>query len=376
MEFIGHIFALHTLHIVVGRLAAVTGIGSRVRVRCAGVVLVGVGNGLPGFGGQTNDVIVCVAPDLVVTLFAGNRIFGGERLCHTGIAGIGDDALFFLTVLDGGGELEDDALVRCKRCLAQLVRINNQFRTVDLVGIAGNRRAAFQQTSLVVCLKCGTAVAVMRQRQFLVGHLQAGLIAELVCRRQIVGQRHAVQFQVCHIGGVASAVVQHSLPDQCITGGDVAVFYRLYVIGIVGLSCKGCHCQLGETGCGGGFGEGDVHLILRRDHTVTAAIFALHHCHLGKGVCQCDFFRRAVCQFLCLVGGQLGLVSQLYATAILICKFFCGNKCKGQRLSNLSCLNAAQSCRICSSLYTIWHIFHAVRQRIFYNDRFPSIVII
>ena len=376
VEFIGHIFALHTLHIVVGRLAAVTRYGSRVRVRCAGVVLVGVGNGLPGFGGQTNDVIVCVAPDLVVTLFAGNRIFGGERLCHTGIAGIGDDALFFLTVLDGGGELEDDALVRCKRCLAQLVRINNQFRTVDLVGIAGNRRAAFQQTSLVVCLKCGTAVAVMRQRQFLVGHLQAGLIAELVCRRQIVGQRHAVQFQVCHIGGVASAVVQHSLPDQCITGGDVAVFYRLYVIGIVGLSCKGCHCQLGETRGGGGFGEGDVHLILRRDHTVTAAIFALHHCHLGKGVCQCDFFRRAVCQFLCLVGGQLGLVSQLYANAPLICKFFCGNKCKGQRLSNLSCLNATQSCIICSSLYTIWHIFHAVRQRIFYNDRFPSIVII
>ena len=129
-------------------------------MRCAGVVLVGVGNGLPGFGGQTNDVIVCVAPDLVVTLFAGNRIFGGERLCHAGIAGIGDDALFFLTVLDGGGELEYKALVRCKRCLAQLVRINNQFRAVELVSIAGNRRAAFQQTSLVVCLKCRTTLAV------------------------------------------------------------------------------------------------------------------------------------------------------------------------------------------------------------------------
>ena len=306
MEFIGHIFALHTLHIVVGRLAAVTGIGSRVRVRCAGVVLVGVGNGLPGFGGQTNDVIVCVAPDLVVTLFAGNRIFGGERLCHTGIAGIGDDALFFLTVLDGGGELEDDALVRCKRCLAQLVRINNQFRTVDLVGIAGNRRAAFQQTSLVVCLKCGTAVAVMRQRQFLVGHLQAGLIAELVCRRQIVGQRHAVQFQVCHIGGVASAVVQHSLPDQCITGGDVAVFYRLYVIGIVGLSCKGCHCQLGETGCGSGFGEADVCGCIRS--FILENRFTVFDNNIGNCVCQSCTLCNRIVEFLCSVRSQLCLI--------------------------------------------------------------------
>ena len=142
------------------------------------------------------------------------------------------------------------------------------------------------------------------------------------------------------------------------------------------LSGIGSYCQFGEAGGGSGFGEADVHLAIGQNHTDAAVIFALHHCHLGKGVCQCDFIRRAVCQFLCLVGGQLGLVSQLYATAPLICKFFCGNKCKGQRLSNLSCLNATQSCIICSSLYTIWHIFHAVRQRIFYNDRFPSIVII
>ena len=353
VEFIGHIFALHALHVVVRRLAAVTGIRSRVSMRCACVSIILIGNRFPGLCGQANDIIVCIAPDLVVLLFAGNRIFCGERLVNGGVTGIGDDALFFLTVLDGGGELEDDALVRCKRCLAQLVRINNQFRTVDLVGIAGNRRAAFQQTSFVVYLKCRTAVAVIRQIQHLIGHLQTGFVAELVGCRQIVGQCHAVQFQVCHIGGVASAVVQHSLPDQGITGGDVAVSYRLYSSVIIGLSCKGGYCQLGEAGGRGGFGEGDVHLILRRDHTVTAVIFALHHCHLGKGVCQCDFFRRAVCQFLCLVGGQLGLVSQLYATAPLIFKFFCGNKCKGQRLSNLSCLNATQSCMICSSLYTI-----------------------
>ena len=375
MEFIGHIFALHALHIVMGRLTAVTGIGSRIRMGCAGVILIGVGNGLPRFSGQTNDIVVCIAPDLVVLLFAGNRIFCGERLVNGGVTGVGDNALAFLSVLDSGGELEDDALVLFQFS-CQLVHRDNQFRAVDLIGGIWNFRAAFQQTSFVVYLKCRTAVAVIRQIQHLIGHLQTGFVAELVGCRQIVGQCHAVQFQVCHIGGVASAVVQHSLPDQGITGGDVAVSYRLYSSVIIGLSCKGGYCQLGEAGGRGGFGEADVHLILRRDHTVTAVIFALHHCHLGKGVCQCDFFRRAVCQFLCLVGGQLGLVSQLYATAPLICKFFCGNKCKGQRLSNLSCLNATQSCIICSSLYTIWHIFHAVRQRIFYNDRFPSIVII
>ena len=375
VEFIGHIFALHALHIVMGRLAAVTGIGSRIRMGCAVMSFIGIRNGLPRFGGQTNDIVVCIAPDLVVLLFAGNRIFCGERLVNGGVTGVGDNALAFLSVLDSGGELEDDALVLFQFS-CQLVHRDNQFRAVDLIGGIWNFRAAFQQTSFVVYLKCRTAVAVIRQIQHLIGHLQTGFVAELVGCRQIVGQCHAVQFQVCHIGGVASAVVQHSLPDQGITGGDVAVSYRLYSSVIIGLSCKGGYCQLGEAGGRGGFGEADVHLILRRDHTVTAVIFALHHCHLGKGVCQCDFFRRAVCQFLCLVGGQLGLVSQLYATAPLICKFFCGNKCKGQRLSNSSCLNATQSCIICSSLYTIWHIFHAVRQRIFYNDRFPSIVII
>ena len=250
MEFIGHIFALHALHVVVRRLAAVTGIGCRVSMRCAGVILIGVGNGLPRFRGQTNDIVVCIAPDLVVLLFAGNRIFCGERLVNGGVTGVGDNALAFLSVLDSGGELEDDALVRCKRCLAQFVCIDNQFRAVDLIGGIWNFRAAFQQTSIVVYLKCRTAVAVMRQRQFLIGHLQTGSVAELVGCRQVVGQCHAVQFQVCHIGGIASAVVQHSLPDQGITGGDVAVSYRLYSSVIIGLSCKGSYCQLGEAGGG------------------------------------------------------------------------------------------------------------------------------
>ena len=160
MEFIGHIFALHALHIVVRRLAAVTGIGSRIRMGCAVMSVIGVGNGLPRFSGQTNDIIVCIAPDLVVLLFAGNRIFCGERLVNGGVTGVGDNALAFLSVLDSGGELEDDALVLCQCCLAQFVHRDDQFCTIDLVGIAGNRRAAFQQTSFVVYLKCRTALAV------------------------------------------------------------------------------------------------------------------------------------------------------------------------------------------------------------------------
>ena len=312
VEFIGHIFALHALHIVVGGLTAVTSIRCRVGVGCAGVILIGVGNGLPRFGGQTNDIVVCIAPDLVVLLFAGNRIFCGERLVNGGVTGVGDNALAFLSVLDSGGELEDDALVRCKRCLAQFVCMNYQLRTIvfDFIYtvIFRNRCAVFQQ-AVGICFKCRTAVAVMRQIQHLIGHLQAGFVAELVGCRQIVGQCHAVQFQVCHIGGIASAVVQHSLPDQGITGGDVALSHLIYVSGvIIGLSCKGSYCQFGEAGGGSGFGEADVHLAIGQNHTVAAVISALHHCHLGKSVGQCDFFRCAVCQFLCLVGGQFGLV--------------------------------------------------------------------
>ena len=106
----------------------------------------------------------------------------------------------------------------------------------------------------------------MRQRQFLIGHLQTGFVAELVGCRQVVGQCHAVQFQVCHIGGgVASAVVQHSLPDQGITGGDVAVSYRLYSSVIIGLSCKGSYCQFGEAGGGYLLCKGHRCLCIRLD---------------------------------------------------------------------------------------------------------------
>ena len=372
VEFIGHIFALHALHIVVRRLAAVTGIGCRIRVGCAIVSIILIGNRFPGLCGQANDIVVCIAPDLVVLLFAGNRIFCGERLVNGGVTGVGDNALAFLSVLDSGGELEDDALVLFQFS-CQLVHRDNQFRAVDLIGGIWNFRAAFQQTSFVVYLKCRTAVAVIRQIQHLIGHLQTGFVAELVGCRQIVGQCHAVQFQVCHIGGVASAVVQHSLPDQGITGGDVAVSYRLYSSVIIGLSCKGSYCQFGEAGGGSGFGEADVHLAIGQNHTVAAVIAALLHCHLGKSVGQCDFFRCAVCQFLCLVGGQFGFVSQTYAAVMQIFKFFSGNKCKSQRLSVLLCVNVTERCISCNSPYTTWHIFHAVRQGVFYNNLFSVV---
>ena len=383
VEFIGHIFALHALYIVVGGLAAVTGIGCRVSMRCACVILIGIGNRFPGLCGQANDIIVCIVPDLCVALFAGNRIFCGERLCHFCIASVGDNAFFFLAVFYSGSELYDDGIVRlqfsfCNACSCHTGNIPADRITVgsgiDCFAGSGNH-TVFVHSKAAVCL----------QRHYKIFCRVAGVI-KFIAAGKIICQRYASKIQPAQFFPVqgslaigicfALAVIEDCLPDQGITGGDIAVFHLLEICVLIVLSGIGSHCQLGEAGGGSGFGEADVHLILRRDHTITAVIFALHHCHLGKGVCQCDFFRRAVCQFLCLVGGQLGLVSQLYATAPLICKFFCGNKCKGQRLSNSSCLNATQSCIICSSLYTIWHIFHAVRQRIFYNDRFPSIVII
>ena len=383
VEFIGHIFALHALHIIVGRLAAVTGIGIRIRVGCAVMSVIGVGNGLPRFGGQTNDIVVCIVPDLRVALFAGNRILCGERLVNGGVTGVGDNAFFFLAVFYSGGELYNDGIVRlqfsfCNACSCHTGNIPADRITVgsgfDRCTSSGNH-TIFVHSKAAVCL----------QRHYKTFCRVAGVV-KFIAAGKIVCQRHVSEIQPAQFfpvqGSLASgicfalAVIEDCLPDQGIAGSDIAVFHLLEICVLIVLSGIGSHCQLGEAGGGSGFGEADVHLILRRDHTITAVIFALHHCHLGKGVCQCDFFRRAVCQFLCLVGGQLGLVSQLYATAPLICKFFCGNKCKGQRLSNSSCLNATQSCIICSSLYTIWHIFHAVRQRIFYNDRFPSIVII
>ena len=383
VEFIGHIFALHALHIVVRRLAAVTGIGCRIRVGCAIVSIILIGNRFPGLCGQANDIVVCIAPDLVVLLFAGNRIFCGERLVNGGVTGVGDNAFFFLAVFYSGSELYDDGIVRlqfsfCNACSCHTGNIPADRITVgsgfDCCTISANH-TIFVHSKAAVCL----------QRHYKTFCRVAGVV-KFIAAGKIICQRHISEIQPAQFfpvqGSLASgicfalAVIEDCLPDQGIAGSDIAVFYLLEICVLIVLSGIGSYCQFGEAGGGSGFGEADVHLAIGQNHTVAAVIFALHHCHLGKGVCQCDFFRRAVCQFLCLVGGQLGLVSQLYATAPLICKFFCGNKCKGQRLSNLSCLNATQSCIICSSLYTIWHIFHAVRQRIFYNDRFPSIVII
>ena len=383
VEFIGHIFALHALHIVMGRLAAVTGIGSRIRMGCAVMSVIGIRNGLPRFGGQTNDIVVCIVPDLRVALFAGNRIFCGERLVNGGVTGVGDNAFFFLSVFYSGGELYDDGIVRlqfsfCNACSCHTGNIPADRITVgsgfDCCTISANH-TIFVHSKAAVCL----------QRHYKTFCRVAGVV-KFIAAGKIICQRHVSEIQPAQFfpvqGSLASgicftlAVIEDCLPDQGIAGSDIAVFYLLEICVLIVLSGIGGYCQFGEAGGGSGFGEANVHLAIGQNHTVTAVISALHHCHLGKGVGQCDFFRCAVCQFLCLVGGQFGFVSQTYAIAILIFKFFCGNKCKGQRLSNLSRLNATQSYIICSSLYTIWHIFHAVRQRIFYNDRFPSIVII
>ena len=383
VEFIGHIFALHALHVVVRGLAAVTGIGCRVSMRCAVVSIILIGNRFPGLCGQANDIIVCIAPDLVVLLFAGNRIFCGERLVNGGVTGVGDNAFFFLAVFYSGGELYDDGIVRlqfsfCNACSCHTGNIPADRITVgsgfDCCTSSGNH-TIFVHSKAAVCL----------QRHYKTFCRVAGVV-KFIAAGKIICQRHVSEIQPAQFfpvqGSLASgicfalAVIEDCLPDQGIASGDIAVFYLLEICVLIVLSGIGSYCQFGEAGGGSGFGEADVHLAIGQNHTVAAVIAALLHCHLGKSVGQCDFFRCAVCQFLCLVGGQFGFVSQLYATAIWIFKLFCGNKCKGQRLSNLSCLNAAQSCIICSSLYTIWHIFHAVRQRIFYNDLFPSIVII
>ena len=361
VEFIGHIFALHALHIIVGGLAAVTGIISRIGVRVAGVSIIGIGNRFPRFGGQTNDIVVCIVPDLRVALFAGNRILCGERLVNGGVTGVGDNAFFFLAVFYSGSELYDDGIVRlqfsfCNACSCHTGNIPADRITVgsgfDCCTIISGNHTIFVHSKAAVCL----------QRHYKTFCRVAGVV-KFIAAGKIICQRHVSEIQPAQFFPVqdslasgicfALAVIEDCLPDQGITGGDIAVFYLLEICVLIVLSGIGSYCQFGEAGGGSGFGEADVHLAIGQNHTVAAVIAALLHCHLGKSVGQCDFFRRAVCQFLCLVGGQFGFVSQFYATVILIFKFFCGNKCKGQRLSNLSCLNAAQSCIICSSLYTI-----------------------
>ena len=383
VEFIGHIFALHALHIVMGRLTAVTGIGSRIRMGCAGVILIGVGNGLPRFSGQTNDIVVCIVPDLRVALFAGNRIFCGERLVNGGVTGVGDNAFFFLAVFYSGSELYDDGIVRlqfsfCNACSCHTGNIPADRITVssgfDCCTSSGNH-TIFVHSKAAVCL----------QRHYKTFCRVAGVV-KFIAAGKIICQRHVSEIQPAQFfpvqGSLASgicfalAVIEDCLPDQGITGGDIAVFYLLDICVLIVLSGIGSYCQFGEAGGGSGFGEADVHLAIGQNHTVAAVISALHHCHLGKSVGQCDFFRCAVCQFLCLVGGQFGFVSQTYVTVIQMFKFSSGNKCKSQRLSVLLCVNVTERFKICNSPYTTWHIFHAVRQGVFYNDLFPSIVII
>ena len=380
VEFIGHIFALHALHIIVGGLAAVTGIGSRIRVGCAVMSVIGVGNGLPRFSGQTNDIVVCIVPDLRVALFAGNRILCGERLVNGGVTGVGDNALAFLAVFYSGGELYDDGIVRlqfsfCNACSCHTGNIPADRITVgsgfDCCTSSGNH-TIFVHSKAAVCL----------QRHYKTFCRVAGAV-KFIAAGKIICQRHVSEIQPAQFfpvqGSLASgicfalAVIEDCLPDQGIAGSDIAVFYLLEICVLIVLSGIGSYCQFGEAEGGSGFGEADVHLAIGQNHTVAAVIAALLHCHLGKSVGQCDFFRCAVCQFLCLVGGQFGFVSQTYAAVMQIFKFFSGNKCKSQRLSVLLCVNVTERCISCNSPYTTWHIFHAVRQGVFYNNLFSVV---
>ena len=192
VEFIGHIFALHALHIVVGRLAAVTGIRSRVSMRCACVILIGVGNRFPGLCGQANDIIVCIVPDLCVALFAGNRIFCGERLCHFCIASVGDNAFFFLAVFYSGGELYDDGIVRlqfsfCNACSCHTGNIPADGITVgsgiDCCTSSGNH-TKFVHVKAAVCL----------QRHYKIFCSVAGVV-KFIAAGKIICQRHVSEIQ-------------------------------------------------------------------------------------------------------------------------------------------------------------------------------------
>ena len=257
VEFIGHIFALHALHIVMGRLTAVTGIRCRVSVRCAVMSVIGIRNGLPRFGGQTNDIVVCIVPDLRVALFAGNRIFCGERLVNGGVTGVGDNAFFFLSVFYSGGELYDDGIVRlqfsfCNACSCHTGNIPADRITVssgfDCCTISGNH-TIFVHSKAAICL----------QRHYKTFCRVAGVV-KFIAAGKIICQRHVSEIQSAQFfpvqGSLASgicftlAVIEDCLPDQGITGGDIAVFYLLEICVLIVLSGIGGYCQFGEAGGG------------------------------------------------------------------------------------------------------------------------------
>ena len=272
VEFIGHIFALHALHIVVGRLAAVAGIGCRIRMGCAGVSIILIGNGLPRFGGQTNDIVVCIAPDLVVLLFAGNRIFCGERLVNGGVTGVGDNAFFFLAVFYSGSELYDDGIVRlqfsfCNPCSCHTGNIPADRITVgsgfDRCTSSGNH-TIFVHSKAAVCL----------QRHYKTFCRVAGVV-KFIAARKIICQRHVSEIQSAQFfpvqGSLASgicfalAVIEDCLPDQGIAGSDIAVFYLLEICVCIVLASIGSYCQFGEAGGGYLLCKGHRCLCIRLD---------------------------------------------------------------------------------------------------------------
>ena len=272
VEFIGHIFALHALYIVVGGLAAVAGIVSRVRVGCAVMSVIGVGNRFPGLCGQANDIIVCIVPDLCVALFAGNRIFCGERLCHFCIASVGDNAFFFLAVFYSGGELYDDGIVRlqfsfCNACSCHTGNIPADGITVgsgfDFCAGSGNH-TVFVHVKAAVCL----------QRHYKIFCSVAGVV-KFIAAGKIICQRHISEIQPAQFfpvqGSLASgicfalAVIEDCLPDQGIAGSDIAVFYLLEICVLIVLSGIGSYCKLGEAGGGYLLYKGHRCLCIRLD---------------------------------------------------------------------------------------------------------------
>ena len=315
-----HLLALHALYIVVCGVAALAGIGLGVSMGCAVVPLIGIGDGLPRFGGQTNDVIVGIVPDLGALFLTGNHAVCGIGLVCGGVARVGDNALLFLTSLDNGCKLHHNGVVGFQ--LAAADACTGRTGQIPYHGAAGcggidRRTGAGHQSG--GCVSCKLAVCIQLDDKVLCGEAAAVV---LVAAGQVIRQRHAGKTQLAQliavqrclaVCGLALTIIKDSLPDQGVAGGDIAVFHLLYVgTGVICAGIGGCcqfckarrRCDLLQSHSRFGVGC----LIL--DH---AAVVRCHH--TGYRIGECGALVCGLGQFFCLCRSEYGLVCDLDGAA-------------------------------------------------------------
>ena len=320
VQRVSHLLALHALHIVVCGVAALAGIGLGVGMGCAIVPLIGIGDGLPRFGGQTNDVVVGIAPDLGALFFTGNHAVCRIGLVCGGVARVGDNALLFLTSLDNGCKLHHNGVIGFQ--LAAADACAGRTGQIPYHGAAGCggidcRTGAGHQSG--GCVSCKLAVCIQLDDKVLCRKAAAVV---LVAGGQVIGQRHAGQVQLAQLVAVqrclavcdlALAIIEDSLPDQGVAGGDVAVLHLLHVgAGVIRAGIGGCcqfckarrRCDLLQSHSRLGVGC----LIL--DH---AAVVRCHH--TGYRIGECGALVCGLGQFLCLCRSEYGLVRDLDGAA-------------------------------------------------------------